>query len=208
MKLSKRYLVVMAFVIIASLVLASVAAASGGHHIGFGLKCKDDYVKAWGWAKGSDDIYVYDLAGHERFHTTSDGFGTTFDSHYHTGPWTMEAVYFWGSKFLTEGCDLNAGAPPDEDTGWTYSVDNLGDTTNYVNDGVEACGVFDVVSFGVKTVEMSEYPDCTGDVMVLCLDGEGNWTGENISNFSQAGGVVQFTSGQFGTCAFFPVAAP
>lgn len=86
---------------------------------------------------------------------------------------------------------------------WWFSVQDLGSTSQYVSDGSQACGVFDVQGWGAKTVDLTAYPDCSGEVSVMCLDGEGNWTDTNVHNLTQNGTVVQWTSSQEGTCAFF-----
>ena len=91
----------------------------------------------------------------------------------------------------------------DEAPEWWFSVEDMGTTDNYSNDGNPACGVFDVQGWGAKTVDLAAYPTCEGAVSVLCLDGEGQWTGDTISNFVQDGTVVTFMSSQHGTCAFF-----
>lgn len=91
----------------------------------------------------------------------------------------------------------------DEDPEWWFSVEDMGATDSYSYQGSLACGVFDVQGWGAKTVDLAAYPDCEGEVAVLCLDGDGQWTDGNITNLVQDGSVVTFMSSQHGTCAFF-----
>ena len=71
--------------------------------------------------------------------------------------------------------------------------------------GVLPCGVFDVNGWGTKFIGMADFPACTPPVEVLCLNGEGQWTADNVSNVVIRGDYeVDFDSSQDGTCAFFP----
>jgi hypothetical protein len=105
--------------------------------------------------------------------------------------------------YRTVACLEPHGAEPVIKTYWVFSVADMGDTSDYVSDGVQACGVFDVLGHGEKTVDLTAYPNCEGDVSVMCLDGEGNWTDSTVHDLTQDGTIVQWTSGQEGTCAFF-----
>lgn len=139
------------------------------------------------------------------------------------GPYdgSVKGSYFGdpGKKYALESWCASCGVfdrvtvtvPEDcrsEPTNWWFSVEQVNDPFLASNapspDGTLACGLFDVQGWGAKTVDLSAYPDCTGDVVVYCLDGEGNWTGDTIHNLKQNGTVVTFTSGQHGTCGFFP----
>jgi hypothetical protein len=108
-----------------------------------------------------------------------------------TGLWILDTI------------DMSDCETDVETTYWCFSVLDMGDTTPYSSADYAPCGVFDVCSWGAKTVDLTAYPNCSGDVTVMCLDGEGNWTDTNIHNFTQDGTVVQWTSTQDGTCAFF-----
>lgn len=70
--------------------------------------------------------------------------------------------------------------------------------------GVTPCGVFDVQGWGDKITTLADFPGCSGPVTVMCLDGEGSWVADNVSEFAQDGDVVTFMSSQHGTCGFFP----
>jgi len=143
-----------------------------------------------------------------------------WDAHTFPGPGTYDIS---GKFFVGEGSDgeklelwyydynynwtlldsLTFHCNGEEATNWNFSVEGMGDAASYSYNGTPACGVFDVLGWGAKTVDLNDYANCTGDVMVMCLDGEGNWTDVNVSNFTQEGTVVQWTSSQDGTCAFF-----
>lgn len=108
-----------------------------------------------------------------------------------TGLWVLDTIDM-------SNCETDV-----ETTYWCFSVLDMGDTAPYSSADYAPCGVFDVCSWGAKTVDLTAYPNCEGDVTVMCLDGEGNWTDTNVHNLTQDGTVVQWTSTQDGTCAFF-----
>ncbi len=75
------------------------------------------------------------------------------------------------------------------------------------------CGVFNVKGHGSKKILLSAFPACSVDthatdvpLEVLCLDGNGQWTGANVHGLElrQEGAVLAFTSEQDGHCALFP----
>lgn len=71
-------------------------------------------------------------------------------------------------------------------------------------DGELPCGVFDVNGWGNKYVGMANFPACTAPVEVLCLNGDREWTADNVSGVIHHGDYeVDFTSAQDGVCAFF-----
>jgi hypothetical protein len=108
----------------------------------------------------------------------------------------VNSAYFY-TKYDNDACDTSGPQ------NWWFSVQDLGSTGQYASDGSQACGVFDVQGWGAKTVDLTAYPNCSGEVSVMCLDGEGNWTDSTIHNLAQDGTVVTFLSGQHGTCGFF-----
>ena len=133
------------------------------------------------------------------------------------GPWNETGKFWVGSKHNGESLELwhwdsswtlldtfkFSCIPGAEIPDWYFSVEDLGSTAGYSDGGVQPCGVFDVQGWGAKTVDLTAYPACTGEVTVMCLNSEGNWTDANVSNLTQDGTVVQWTSSQDGTCAFF-----
>jgi hypothetical protein len=67
------------------------------------------------------------------------------------------------------------------------------------------CGVFDVNGWGAKYVGLGDFPGCTAPVTVMCLNGEGEWTADNVSGVVMKGDwEVDFISHQDGICALFP----
>jgi len=71
-------------------------------------------------------------------------------------------------------------------------------------EGALPCGVFDVNGWGAKYVGMADFPACTAPVTVMCLNSDGAWTAENVSNVVMQGDYeVDFTSSQHGLCALF-----
>ena len=223
MKLSKRYLLSTLLVILSALFLVSTASAfvvvESERQVTLNVHCTPD-----GQNKNQVDMAVYGNLGDDHFHfQLIDNNGVIKREAHHKVDWTNTAKInhpqfappytmkvWYGQRdasgtpdiVVTDGCKGVAGEPVVH-TYWVFSVADQGDTSAYVYDGVEACGVFDVLSFGIKTVDLLDYPNCEGHVMVMCLDGEGNWTDTNVVDFTQVGTVVQWTSTQHGTCAFF-----
>ncbi|NDJ34959.1 MAG: hypothetical protein GYB64_09850 [Chloroflexi bacterium] len=75
--------------------------------------------------------------------------------------------------------------------------------------GVVPCGVFDVNGHGFKIASIVDFPGCAPfapNLTVACLNSEGTFIPDNISNVVSTVDEVNFTSGQHGTCAMFPVA--
>ena len=112
--------------------------------------------------------------------------------------------YIPGPEAIVDTSDADCSVTPD----WYFSVDQLGASLPEANvpatDGSLACGLFDVLSWGEKVVDLSLYPDCQGDVTVYCLNNVGEWTANNVSDVAQSDGVLTFTSSQDGTCGIFP----
>ena len=70
--------------------------------------------------------------------------------------------------------------------------------------GATACGVFDVNGWGAKYVGMGDFPGCTAPVTVMCLNGDGEWTADTVSDVVMHGDwEVDFISSQDGTCGLF-----
>jgi hypothetical protein len=70
--------------------------------------------------------------------------------------------------------------------------------------GALPCGVFDVNGWGKKYVGMADFPACVAPVEVMCLNGDREWTADNVSSVIYHGDYeVDFTSAQDGVCAFF-----
>jgi hypothetical protein len=70
--------------------------------------------------------------------------------------------------------------------------------------GALPCGVFDVNGWGTKYIGMADFPACTAPVEVLCLNGDREWTADNVSGVIYHDDYeVDFTSSQDGVCAFF-----
>ena len=70
--------------------------------------------------------------------------------------------------------------------------------------GATPCGVFDVNGWGAKYVGMGDFPGCTAPVTVMCLNGDGEWTADTVSDVVMHGDwEVDFISSQDGTCGLF-----
>jgi hypothetical protein len=75
------------------------------------------------------------------------------------------------------------------------------------------CGVFDVLQWGHRVALLMDYPACTPpDLTVLCLNENGEWTADNVSEVTVHGatadeppeaGTVAFQVTQHGTCGIF-----
>ena len=70
--------------------------------------------------------------------------------------------------------------------------------------GAAACGVFNVNGWGAKYVGLADFPGCTAPVAVMCFNGDGVWTADNVTNVVMHGDwEVDFTSSQDGICGLF-----
>jgi hypothetical protein len=223
MKIPRRTLtrvVVLSLVVLLALTLV-VSASAGGpvaptgsmHRSG----CSIYYTATV--TVDSGPIYIY---LHDHGNTCGDVYINDQFTVPGPGTYTVSGKFRLGSKYSGERFDLAANylycgwqwvtldtitysCPPGaEIPTWYFSVQGMDSTTSYSYNGIPACGVFDVLGHGIKTVDLLDYPNCEGNVMVMCLDGEGNWTDTNVVDFTQVGTVVQWTSTQHGTCAFFP----
>ena len=86
-----------------------------------------------------------------------------------------------------------------------YDTGTMKEASVPAEDGTLACGLFDVLSHGEKTVDLSLYPDCPAVVTVYCMNGAGEWWNSNVADLSISDdGVLQFTSTQTGLCGLFP----
>lgn len=69
------------------------------------------------------------------------------------------------------------------------------------------CGLFDTGGHGPKVITLIDYPQCVGvELTIFCLDGEGQWHSETISDLSVTPIIreLRFYSHQHGTCGIFP----
>jgi len=207
---NRLFLVVLVVMIISAL---GVSVALANHISPVSLDasasgCSIKYTAEWG--AGSDETsveghvvgYVNGVKRGEKWFDLPDWPTpySTWNGRIWIGHSEWDSVEFYINSarvHLDRNC--TTGEPQD----WWFSVQDLGSTSQYVSDGSQACGVFDVQGWGAKTVDLTSYPNCTGEVSVVCLDGEGAWTDTNVHNFSQEGSVVQWFSSQEGTCAFF-----
>jgi len=96
------------------------------------------------------------------------------------------------------------------DPEWTFSVDQV-DSTGMPEtgvpdpDGALACGLFDVLTHGEKTVDLSLYPDCPAASTVYCMNAVGEWTDIDVHDVAISDdGILTFTSTQEGLCGLFP----
>lgn len=75
--------------------------------------------------------------------------------------------------------------------------------------GQYACGVFNVMGHGPKTLLLSEFPACTGpasNYTIYCFTGSGIWSNQYVSDVGvDDNGNLTFTSGQHGHCGIFPI---
>ncbi len=73
--------------------------------------------------------------------------------------------------------------------------------------GNTPCGIFDVGTQGDRIVNLSDYENCQpsnpSNHDIACLNSNGQWTDEFVSDFSYGGETVEFVSGQTGTCGIF-----
>jgi hypothetical protein len=71
------------------------------------------------------------------------------------------------------------------------------------------CGLADVPNFGLRIFDLETFDACqtfAPDLTVYCLNGEGQWIGDNVSDvaISLEEHSVSFTVAQLGTCGMFP----
>ena len=71
------------------------------------------------------------------------------------------------------------------------------------------CGLADVPSFGLRIFDLETFPECqpfVSDLTVYCLNGEGQWISDNVSDVvvSLEEHSVSFIVVQLGTCGVFP----
>ena len=122
-----------------------------------------------------------------------------------TGYALLEIDY--GSTHYSETWKYDCTENPAPYTGINLLPDSV--TAPYFSvaaaDGATPCGVFDVNGWGRKYVGMADFPACTAPVTVMCLNGDGEWTADNVSDIVLQGDYeVDFTSSQHGICALFP----
>ena len=226
MKVSRKWIVIGGLILIASLafVMQSLAATapnmldvpeptgctirySSDYDLGGDPPSLPDFAISIYRVDPGGDVYLGDLVYLDLLDPVFSG---TASGSYFGKPGETYAFESWCGACGTFD-RVEVTVPEDcrsEPTNWWFSVNEIDDSFLAEHapspNGTLACGLFDVQGWGAKTVDLSAYPDCSGNVAVYCLDGEGNWTDSNIHNLKQDGTVVTFTSSQHGTCGFFP----
>lgn len=82
-----------------------------------------------------------------------------------------------------------------------------GEMTVTLPGGIVPCGAGTVETWGHRIFRLSEYPDCEAyspNLTVYCMDGEGNWTDDSVSDVAVGADEVSFEAMQTGVCALFP----
>lgn len=100
------------------------------------------------------------------------------------------------------------GSPSGPQPTVTYSIDDLLKIPN--SRGMLACGAFDVMGWGHKTIFFDLYPNCRTYAPALdieCMSQWGYWTKVNVHKltYSLDGKSLSFISTQHGHCGLFPL---
>jgi len=124
--------------------------------------------------------------------------------------WKDDSLNVLDSDTLTVNCSTGeVYHRPKPDAPYTgINLLSNGEQAPYLSvpnaDGATPCGVFDVNGWGAKYVGMGDFPGCTAPVTVMCLNGDGEWTGDTVSDVVMHGDwEVDFISSQDGTCGLF-----
>jgi len=74
-------------------------------------------------------------------------------------------------------------------------------------DGASPCGMFYAASWGVKQIEMANFPGCAdqgaASLTVECLTSGAEWSALNVSGLREDGDTLYATVQQVGTCGVF-----